>query len=68
MTQQNPQIDPAASTEAWHEGKARYQFPGPFDPAQVGAIFQRVVSENNITTTLQPSDVYTNQFVAAASQ
>jgi NitT/TauT family transport system substrate-binding protein len=62
MKKQNPQADPAASIEAWHEGKARYTFPGPFDQTQMKAIFDRVVSQNNLTTSLQATDIYTNQF------
>ncbi|MGH2406516.1 MAG: ABC transporter substrate-binding protein [Candidatus Limnocylindrales bacterium] len=58
----NPQADPAATTAAWEDFKTLTKNSGPFDPAQVATIFDRTVSQGKLTTTLQATDFYTNQF------
>jgi NitT/TauT family transport system substrate-binding protein len=63
LTAQDPQTDAAGSIEAWHGVKALFNNPGPFDPAEVATIFARTIDENKVTTTLQPTDFYTNQFI-----
>jgi NitT/TauT family transport system substrate-binding protein len=62
ITAQNPQADPAATTAAWDDFKSLTKNSGPFDATQVATIFQRTVTQNKLTTSLQPTDFYTNQF------
>jgi NitT/TauT family transport system substrate-binding protein len=62
LAQENPQADPAASTATWDDFKSLTKNSGPFDATTVATIFQRTVDQNKLTTTLQPTDFYTNQF------
>ena len=59
---QNPQADPAATSATWDDFKALTKNSGPFDATTVATIFQRTVTQQKLTTTLQPTDMYTNQF------
>lgn len=62
MTKQDPQSDPAQSRATWNDFKSLTKNSGPFDATTVATIFQRTVDQNKLTTTLQATDFYTNQF------